>query len=74
MYRPQCHSRSVVASFFGASDRQADYYRYIAEFRSGDEKSKAAEEARKAYAEAAKVASEAPWEYHGEKYRDRHGF
>ena len=44
---------------------QADYYRYIAEFRSGDEKSKAAEEARKAYAEAAKVASEAPWEYHG---------
>ncbi|CAL1172359.1 unnamed protein product [Cladocopium goreaui] len=37
---------------------KADYYRYIAEFRSGDEKSKAAEEARKAYAEAAKVASE----------------
>ena len=29
---------------------------YIAEFRSGDEKSKAAEEARKAYAEAAEVA------------------
>ena len=58
MYRPQCHSRSVVASFFGASDRQADYYRYIAEFRSGDEKSKAAEEARKAYADAAKVAKD----------------
>eukprot|EP00913_Durusdinium_trenchii_P017762 g16689.t1 len=35
---------------------KADYYRYIAEFRSGDEKSKAAEEARKAYAEAAEVA------------------
>ena len=58
MYRPQCHSRSVVASFFGASDRQANYYRYIAEFRSGDEKSKAAEEARKAYADAAKVAKD----------------
>eukprot|EP00490_Sorites_sp_Unknown_P021276 CAMPEP_0114665484 /NCGR_PEP_ID=MMETSP0191-20121206/30814_1 /TAXON_ID=126664 /ORGANISM="Sorites sp." /LENGTH=48 /DNA_ID= /DNA_START= /DNA_END= /DNA_ORIENTATION= len=37
---------------------KADYYRYIAEFRSGDEKSKAAEEARKAYADAAKVASD----------------
>eukprot|EP00438_Fugacium_kawagutii_P034267 Skav205196 [mRNA] locus=scaffold376:28152:35511:+ [translate_table: standard] len=37
---------------------KADYYRYIAEFRSGDEKSKAAEEARKAYAEAAKVAGD----------------
>ena len=35
---------------------KADYYRYIAEFRSGDEKSKAAEEARKAYADAAQVA------------------
>ncbi|CAL1171632.1 unnamed protein product [Cladocopium goreaui] len=35
---------------------KADYYRYIAEFRGGDEKSKAAEEARKAYAEAADVA------------------
>ena len=45
--------------------RQADYYRYIAEFRSGDEKSKAAEEARKAYADAAKVAKDdlavSPW-------------
>jgi 14-3-3 protein epsilon len=37
---------------------KADYYRYIAEFRSGDEKSKAAEEARKAYADAAKVAKD----------------
>ena len=37
---------------------KADYYRYIAEFRSGDEKSKAAEEARKAYADAAKVAND----------------
>ena len=35
---------------------KADYYRYIAEFRSGDEKSKAAEEARMAYADAAAVA------------------
>ena len=35
---------------------KADYYRYIAEFRTGDDKSKAAEEARKAYAEAAEVA------------------
>ncbi|CAK9028650.1 unnamed protein product [Durusdinium trenchii] len=37
---------------------KADYYRYIAEFRSGDEKSKAAEEARKAYAEAAEVLND----------------
>lgn len=35
---------------------KADYYRYIAEFRSGEEKTKAAEEARKAYADAAQVA------------------
>ena len=35
---------------------KADYYRYIAEFRTGDDKSKAAEQARKAYAEAAEVA------------------
>jgi len=35
---------------------KADYYRYIAEFRSGDAKEKAAENARKAYAEAAAVA------------------
>merc|ERR1712107_282316 len=34
----------------------ADYYRYIAEFRDGDQKSKAAENARKAYEEAAAVA------------------
>merc|ERR1711933_45975 len=31
---------------------KADYYRYIAEFRDGDEKSKAAESARLAYEEA----------------------
>merc|ERR1719453_2488917 len=30
---------------------KADYYRYIAEFRSGDAKEKAAENARKAYAD-----------------------
>merc|ERR1712056_158137 len=35
---------------------KADYYRYIAEFRDGDEKAKAAESARQAYDEAAKVA------------------
>jgi len=35
---------------------KADYYRYIAEFRDGDAKSKAAENARKAYADAAAVA------------------
>merc|ERR1712046_487799 len=35
---------------------KADYYRYIAEFREGDAKSKAAESARKAYADAAAVA------------------
>merc|ERR1711972_10035 len=35
---------------------QADYYRYIAEFTDGDAKSKAAESARKAYADAAAVA------------------
>jgi len=36
---------------------QADYYRYIAEFTQGDEKSKASENARKAY-EAAKTVAE----------------
>mmetsp|Transcript_65957 Transcript_65957/g.187357 ORF Transcript_65957/g.187357 Transcript_65957/m.187357 type:complete len:242 (+) Transcript_65957:102-827(+) len=35
---------------------KADYYRYIAEFRDGEEKSKAAENARLAYEEASKVA------------------
>merc|ERR1712232_1246670 len=35
---------------------KADYYRYIAEFREGDAKSKAAENARLAYEEASKVA------------------
>merc|ERR1712032_748663 len=34
----------------------ADYYRYIAEFSDGDKKSQAAENARLAYEEAAKVA------------------
>merc|ERR1712070_1121612 len=34
---------------------KADYYRYIAEFSDGDKKTKAAEDARKAYDEAAKV-------------------
>merc|ERR1712151_986379 len=36
---------------------KADYYRYIAEFRDGAEKSKAAENARKAYEEASGVAN-----------------
>merc|ERR1712085_19955 len=35
---------------------KADYYRYIAEFSSGDAKTKAAENARVAYAEASAVA------------------
>merc|ERR1719188_2458083 len=35
---------------------KADYYRYIAEFSDGDAKAKAAENARKAYEEAANVA------------------
>merc|ERR1712039_494272 len=35
---------------------KADYYRYIAEFRDGDEKKKASENARQAYEEARKVA------------------
>merc|ERR1712217_342295 len=35
---------------------KADYYRYIAEFTDGDKKSAAAENARKAYEEAHKVA------------------
>merc|ERR1711879_726636 len=35
---------------------KADYYRYIAEFRDGDAKAKAAENARKAYADADTVA------------------
>jgi len=35
---------------------KADYYRYIAEFTSGDKKDKASESAKAAYAEATKVA------------------
>merc|ERR1712176_981862 len=35
---------------------KADYYRYIAEFTAGDKKTAAAENARKAYEEAQKVA------------------
>merc|ERR1712039_340060 len=35
---------------------KADYYRYIAEFSEGDAKSKAAESARAAYADAQAVA------------------
>merc|ERR1712070_755642 len=35
---------------------KADYYRYIAEFKDGDEKSKAANNAKLAYEEAQKVA------------------
>merc|ERR1712238_470889 len=35
---------------------KADYYRYIAEFRDGDAKNKAAESARAAYADAQQVA------------------
>merc|ERR1711870_92957 len=35
---------------------KADYYRYIAEFTEGDKKAKAADNARLAYEEAAKVA------------------
>merc|ERR1712217_425788 len=35
---------------------KADYYRYIAEFRDGEPKKEAAENARKAYEEATKVA------------------
>merc|ERR1712045_423022 len=35
---------------------KADYYRYIAEFTSGEKKTKAAEDAKAAYAEATKVA------------------
>merc|ERR1712032_102045 len=36
---------------------KADYYRYIAEFKDGDKKANAAENARKAYEEASAVAS-----------------
>eukprot|EP00972_Heterocapsa_arctica_P101979 15024911-Heterocapsa_arctica.AAC.1 len=35
---------------------KADYYRYIAEFREGDDKAKAAENARASYQEAQTVA------------------
>merc|ERR1712065_37458 len=35
---------------------KGDYYRYLAEFATGDAKSKAAEDARVAYAEATKIA------------------
>ena len=47
---------------------KADYYRYIAEFRNGDAKAQAAEEARKAYADAAEVAEKelaATWHLEG---------
>merc|ERR1712039_995675 len=40
----------------GYQKMKADYYRYIAEFTCGDEKTKAAECARKAYADAQAVA------------------
>merc|ERR1712203_830919 len=36
---------------------KADYYRYIAEFKSGDDKTAAAENARKAYEDASTTAS-----------------
>ena len=36
---------------------KADYYRYIAEFKTGDKKTEAAENARKSYEEASTVAS-----------------
>jgi len=35
---------------------KADYYRYIAEFTEGDDKKKASEDAKAAYAEATRVA------------------
>merc|ERR1712241_923436 len=35
---------------------KADYYRYIAEFTDGDDKKKASEDAKAAYADATKVA------------------
>merc|ERR1712216_330173 len=35
---------------------KADYYRYIAEFKTGDAKKQAAEDARKSYEEASQVA------------------
>merc|ERR1711972_372078 len=37
---------------------KADYYRYEAEYKDGDEKSAAAESARQAYEEASKIATE----------------
>merc|ERR1711918_324139 len=40
----------------GYEKMKADYYRYIAEFTSGDEKSKASESARQAYEAAKQVA------------------
>jgi 14-3-3 protein epsilon len=36
---------------------KADYYRYIAEFKTGDDKTAAAENARKAYDDASNIAS-----------------
>ena len=36
---------------------KADYYRYIAEFKTGDKKTEAAENARESYTEASTVAS-----------------
>merc|ERR1712072_629150 len=40
----------------GYHKMKADYYRYLAEFKTGDDKNKAAESARAAYEEAKQVA------------------
>jgi len=50
---PKCSSGESKVFY---QKMKADYYRYIAEFSSGDEKGKAAENARVAYAEASAVA------------------
>merc|ERR1739843_50992 len=40
----------------GYHKMKADYYRYMAEFKDGDAKKQAAEDARKSYEEASQVA------------------
>merc|ERR1719163_1826024 len=51
-----CPKASTGESKVFYEKMKADYYRYIAEFTSADEKTKASESARKAYESAKKVA------------------
>merc|ERR1712070_14502 len=54
---PLIQSASTGESKVFYQKMKADYYRYIAEYKDGDEKTKAAENARKAYEAAQEVAT-----------------